>query len=75
MVSGRVGVVVGVRWRVRVRMVLHLARPRGCGRALVVLRRHLASGTRTAGGVTPCAATHAAEVARRRTARHGTSAS
>lgn len=57
------------------RMVLHLARPGGCRRALVVLRRHLASGARAPGGVTATPAAHAAQVTRRRAARHGTSAS
>jgi len=71
---GRVRVMMGVGWRVRMRMVLHLARPGGRRRALVVLRRHLASGARAPGGVTAAPATHTAEVTRRRAARHGTSA-
>lgn len=71
---GRVRVMMGVGRRVWMRMVLHLARPGGCRRALVVLRRHLASGARAPGGVTAAPAAHAAEVTRRRAARHGTSA-
>lgn len=75
MMPGRVRVMMGVGRRVRMRMVLHLARPGRRRRALVVLRRHLASGARAAGGVTAAPATHATQVTRRRAARHGTSAS
>jgi len=71
---GRVRVMMGVGRRVGVRMVLHLAGPGGRRGALVVLRRHLASGTRAAGGVGAAPAAHAAEVTRRRAARYGTSA-
>jgi hypothetical protein len=70
MMPGRVGVVVAVRRRVRVRMVLHLAGPCGGGRTVVVLGRHLAPGARATRGVTPGAAPHAPQVSRRRAARH-----
>lgn len=73
MMPGRVRVMMGVGRRVRMRVVLHLAGPGGRRGALVVLRRHLASGAR-AGGVSAAPAAHAAEVTRRRAARHGTSA-
>jgi len=74
MMPGRVRVMMGVGRRVGVRMVLHLAGPGRRRGALVVLRRHLASGTRAAGGVGAAPAAHAAEVTRRRAARYGTSA-
>lgn len=73
MMPGRVRVMMGMGRRVWMRVVLHLARPGGCRGALVVLRRHLASGARAAGGVGATPAAHAAEVTRRRTARYGTS--
>lgn len=74
MMPGRVRVMMGMGRRVWMRMVLHLTRPGGRRRALVVLRRHLASGARAPGGVTAAPAAHAAEVTRRRAARHGASA-
>lgn len=74
MMSRRMRMMMGVGWRVRMRMVLHLARPGGCRWAFVVLRRHLTSGARAARGVTATPATHAAEITRRWAARHGTSA-
>jgi len=74
MMSGRVRMMMGMRRRVWMRMMLHLTRPGGCRWALVVLRRHLASGARAPGGVTAAPAAHAAEVTRRRAARHRTSA-